>query len=104
MRPGDVVDVRRIPTYFGILPGFVLASAPSELALRRLTAERIANRGHGLVIDPRDLARPPGGFRWRIPGTRRIRQLIVDGMRLREIPPDRTLVLPESFREVRVTW
>ena len=104
MRPGDAVDVRHLPTAFGILPGFVLASFPNEMALRRLSAERVANRGRGPVIEPRDLARPPGGLRWRVPGTRRIRQVLVDGVRLAEVPADRVLFLPMEFREVRVAW
>jgi hypothetical protein len=104
LRPGDTVDVRHLPTAFGILPGFVLASYPNEMALRRLSAERVANRGRGPVIDPANLARPPGGLRWRVPGTRRIRQVLVDGVRLAEVPADRVLFLPAGFREVRVSW
>jgi len=104
MRPGDIVDVRHVPTAFGILPGFVVATYPNETALRRLSAERVANRGRGPVIAPEDLAHPPDGFRWRVPGGRRIRQVRIDGVRVEQVPADRVLVLSEGFREVRVEW
>jgi hypothetical protein len=104
IRPGRTVEVRHAPTSHGILPGYALVCFPGGMAMRLLSAEKLANRGRGPVIAPGDLANPPGGLKWRIPGTRRIRQIIVDRERRKEIPPDRTLSLPPAFREVRILW
>ncbi len=103
-KPGAVVDIRHAPTAFGILPGYALRASPGGLELRYVTPEQIAFRGRGPRIDPAAVAAPPAGYRWRIPGRRRIRLVRVDGVTRRDIPADRVVVLPPDFRRAFAGW
>jgi len=104
IRPGKLVEIRWAPTAWGIFPGYALVASPSRLSLRRLKSAGTTGRGRGPVVKPGELAHPPGGYRWRVAGTRKIRQVLVDGSRLREVPADRVIVLGEDFRQATVTW
>lgn len=104
VKPGGVVDLRNVPTSFGILPGFALRASPGGIELRRVTAEQLAFRGRGPRIDPERAARPPDGYRWRIPGRRRIRLIRVDGASRSAVPADRIIVLAPDFKRAFVGW
>lgn len=104
VKPGSVVDIRHAPTAYGILPGFALRATPAGLELRRVTAEQLAFRGRGPKIPPDRVAQPPEGYRWRISGKRRIRQVRVDGTTRSAIPADRIVVLSPDFRRAFIGW
>ena len=102
--PGGQLEIKMAPTRFGTLPGYSLVASPGGLTLRLYRPEQLARQGRGPVLDPAQVARPPGGLRWRVPGTRRIRALAVDGGRVRTLPADRWVALPEGARKVSVSW
>lgn len=104
IRPGKLVEIRWAPTAWGLFPGYALVASPSRLSLRRLKSAGTTGRGRGPVVKPGELAHPPAGYRWRVAGTRKIRQVFVDGVRLRDVPADRVIVLGEDFRQASIVW
>ena len=102
--PGFMLDIRYIPTAFGILPGYSLTISPLSMEMRIFKANEPARRGRSIQIRPGEVADPPGGLRWRVPGTKRIRRLVVDGRLAREVPADRWILLDRETRRVSVIW
>jgi len=102
--PGFMLDIRYVPTAFGILPGYSLTISPLSMEMRIFKANEPARRGRSIQIKPGDVADPPGGLKWRVPGTRRIRRLVVDGRLAREVPADRWITLDRDTRRVSVIW
>lgn len=102
--PGRRLQIRHAPTEFGVVPGFSVISSPRELVMRMYNFEQLARLERRPTPTGLALADPPAGYRWKIPGTRAIGRILIDGKSLGEIPENRTLELPVDFRSVRVIW
>jgi hypothetical protein len=105
IRPGCRVEVRQAPTRFGRLPGASLLCSPRGMMMRLLPPSVPRRRGRRPKAEPEQpVYAPAGGIRWRVPGSRRIRQVEVNGVRLREAPADRMIPLPPGKAVAAVTW
>jgi hypothetical protein len=102
--PGFMLDIRYVPTTFGVFAGYSLTISPLSMELRIFKANEPARRGRSIQVREGDEADPPGGLKWHVPGTRRIRRLVVDGRLAHEVPSDRWINIDRDTRRVSVIW